>query len=131
MPNSENTILSVNNLKVHFPSKRKFGQSQRRRSHEISRFLISVILNRNIDGKTVNEIIKAKKAGLKISEDCQDLLREIISKFTDTDSGEIENINLKVRTDILLGKMMPVIYNLIFRPYAFRKHDLKMLLATR
>ena len=29
MPNSENTILSVNNLKVHFPSKRKFGQPKR------------------------------------------------------------------------------------------------------
>ena len=29
MPNSENTILSVNNLKVHFPGKRKFGQPQR------------------------------------------------------------------------------------------------------
>ena len=29
MPNSENTILSVNNLKVHFPSKRKLGQPQR------------------------------------------------------------------------------------------------------
>lgn len=29
MPNSKNTILSVNNLKVHFPGKRKFGQPQR------------------------------------------------------------------------------------------------------
>ena len=29
MPNSVNTILSVNNLKVHFPSKRKFRQPQR------------------------------------------------------------------------------------------------------
>ena len=29
MSNSENTILSVNNLKVHFPSKRKFRQPQR------------------------------------------------------------------------------------------------------
>ena len=29
MPNSENTILSVNDLKVHFPGKRKFGQPQR------------------------------------------------------------------------------------------------------
>ena len=29
MSNSENTILSVNNLKVHFPSKRKLGQPQR------------------------------------------------------------------------------------------------------
>ena len=29
MSNSETAILSVNNLKVHFASKRKFGQPQR------------------------------------------------------------------------------------------------------